>query len=69
MDYINKLSKIESQIQDLEKEIKRADEKLATQFEEISSNQQFFSEYETKKNQLVQLLEDWENTQIELESF
>lgn len=65
----NKLSKIESQIQDLEKEIKRADEKLATQFEEISSNQQFFSEYETKKNQLVQLLEDWENTQIELESF
>lgn len=65
----NKLSKIETQIQDLEKEIKKADEKLATQFEEISGNVQFFSEYESKKTKLAQLLEDWENAQIELDSF
>jgi ATP-binding cassette subfamily F protein 3 len=65
----NKLSKIETQIQDLEKEIKKADEKLATQFEEISGNAQFFSEYESKKTKLAQLLEDWENAQIELDSF
>lgn len=65
----NKLSKIETQIQDLEKEIKKADEKLATQFEEISGNAQFFSEYESKKTKLAHLLEDWENAQIELDSF
>ena len=64
----NKLSKIESQIQQLEKDIQKDDKELASNYDKLIENASFFTAYEKKKKDLDQLLEDWENVQIELES-
>ncbi|MFD2891726.1 ABC-F family ATP-binding cassette domain-containing protein [Flavobacterium chuncheonense] len=65
----NKLSKIESQIQQLEKDIQKDDKELATHYDKLIENASFFTAYEKKKRELDQLLEDWENVQMELEQF
>jgi ATP-binding cassette subfamily F protein 3 len=65
----NKLSKIESQIQQLEKDIQKDDKELATNYDKLIENASFFTAYEKKKRELDQLLEDWENVQLELEQF
>ncbi|MFK7048890.1 ABC-F family ATP-binding cassette domain-containing protein [Flavobacterium columnare] len=64
----NKLSKIESQIQELEKKIQKDDLALAENYEKLSQDTSFFTVYENKKKELEKLMEDWENVQIELES-
>lgn len=65
----NKLSKIESQIQQLEKDIQKDDKELATNYDKLIENASFFTAYEKKKKELDQLLEDWENVQLELDQF
>lgn len=62
----NKLSKIESQINQLEKEIVKDDENLAKNYEKLMEDTHFFSTYEKKKKELEQLMEEWENVQLEL---
>ena len=63
----NKLSKIESQIQQLEKGIQADDKALAANYDKHIEDATFFAAYEKKKKELEQLLEDWENVQLEIE--
>ncbi len=63
----NKLSKVESNIQQLEKQIVQEDLKLAQNYEKLMNDSSFFTAYENKKKELEQLLEDWEAIQLELE--
>lgn len=63
----NKLSKVESNIQQLEKQIVQDDLKLAQNYEKLMNDSSFFTAYENKKKELEQLLEDWEAIQLELE--
>lgn len=64
----NKLSKIESQIQQLEKEIAKDDENLANNYEKLMEDAKFFATYESKKKKLNELMEEWETVQMEIES-
>lgn len=63
----NKLSKVESNIQQLEKQIVQDDLKLAQNYEKLMNDSSFFTAYENKKKELEQLLEDWEAIHLELE--
>ena len=65
----NKRSKIETQISDLETEITKIDLALAENYDEVSSQQNFFENYKTKKAQLESLMSDWEIVEEEIEKF
>ena len=65
----NKLSNIESKINQLEKDIKNDDVALETNYTETASNPNFFDNYQNKKTQLEQLMEDWETIQEQIEHF
>ncbi len=63
----NRLSKVESQIKQLENDIQKDDKELASNYDKLIENASFFIAYEKKKKELDQLLESWENVQLELE--
>ena len=63
----NKLSKVESQIQQLEIDIQKDDKELASNYDKLIENAAFFTAYEKKKKELDQLLEEWETVQMEIE--
>ena len=65
----NKLSNTESKINQLEKEIKTIDVELETNYDKVVSDPKFFDAYQSKKDKLMQLMEDWENITLELEDF
>ncbi len=65
----NKLSNIESKINQLEKDIKNDDVSLATNYDETVSDPKFFDIYQTKKADLEKLMEDWELIQEQLDNF
>jgi ATP-binding cassette subfamily F protein 3 len=65
----NRLSKVESLIQQLEKEIQNDDKALAENFDKYSQDQKFFSTYEKKKQELQVLLQEWETIQLDLEAY
>jgi ATP-binding cassette subfamily F protein 3 len=65
----NKLSKIESNITQLEKEIKAIDVELEINYDATVSDPTFFDMYQKKKDDLQQLMEDWEHIQLEMEMF
>ena len=65
----NKRSKIETQISDLETEISKIDLALAENYDEVSSQQNFFENYKAKKAQLESLMSDWEIVEEEIEKF
>ena len=64
----NRLSKVEAKISKLEKEIAEIDVELSINYEETISKPDFFESYQKKKNDLEQLMEDWEAITEELES-
>jgi ATP-binding cassette, subfamily F, member 3 len=64
----NRLSKVESLIQQLEKDIQHDDKELASNYDKHIENASFFAAYEKKKVELEKLLEEWENIQMEMES-
>lgn len=64
----NRLSKIESQIQQLEKDIQNDDKALASNYDKHVEDAKFFAAYEKKKKELDQLLEDWETVQMEIDA-
>lgn len=64
----NKLSKIESQINQLEKDIKEIDVELSINYDEVISNPNFFDDYQAKKDNLNQLMENWESIHEELDN-
>jgi ATP-binding cassette subfamily F protein 3 len=65
----NRLSKVESQINQLEKEIKETDLSLEINYEEVSSQPNFFDNYQKKKSDLHDFMQKWENIQLEIEQF
>lgn len=64
----NKLSKIESQIQQLEKDIQHDDKLLASNYDKHIEDANFFKAYNKKKEELDKLLSDWELVQEEIEN-
>ena len=64
----NKLSNIESKINQLEKDIKADDLKLATDYDATASDSKFFDVYQAKKKSLEKLMNDWELVQFELDA-
>ena len=65
----NKLSKIETQISNLETEITKIDLELAENYDEVSSQPNFFENYKAKKATLESLMTDWELVEEEIEKF
>ena len=65
----NKRSKIETQISDLETEITKIDLAMAENYDEVSSQPNFFENYKAKKAQLESLMSDWEIVEEEIEKF
>ena len=65
----NKLSKIETDIADLEKEIEIIDLELASNYDEVSSKPNFFKNYKTKKVKVDTLMEEWEKVEEQISNF
>ena len=63
----NKISNIESKIQSLENEIKEIDVELAVNYDHVVSNPDFFDNYKSKKKNLEELMQDWEQIQEEID--
>lgn len=65
----NRLSNVESQISQLEKEIKAIDLSLEINYEEVTSQANFFDDYQKKKTDLNDFMQKWEDLQLEIEQF
>ena len=65
----NRLSNVESQINELEKEIKAIDLSLEINYEEVSSESNFFDNYQKKKSDLQGFIQQWEDIQLEIDQF
>ena len=65
----NRLSKVESQINQLEKELKEIDVELEINYEATVSDPSFFDQYQKKKDNLQELMNAWEEIQLEIEEF
>ncbi len=55
----NKLSNLETQISDLEKEIINLDALISEDFQKVNAQENFFKNYQAKKDQLDVLMENW----------
>lgn len=64
----NKLSKLESQIQSLEKDIVKDDKALESHYDKHIEDAHFFTAYKRKKAELESLMAQWEAVQMEIES-
>ena len=64
----NRLSKVESQIKQLEIDIQQDDKALASNYDKHVEDANFFMAYNKKKKELDRLLEEWEVVQGEIES-
>jgi ATP-binding cassette subfamily F protein 3 len=64
----NRLSKIESQIKQLEIDIQNDDKMVASNYDKHIENADFFIAYNKKKADLEKLLFDWEVVQEEIDS-
>ena len=64
----NKLSKVESQIKQLEIDIQKDDKLLASNYDKHIEDASFFMAYNKKKKDLDNLLEEWEAIQMEIEN-
>jgi len=65
---LNRLSKIESQIKQLEIDIQNDDKELESNYDKHAENAAFFTAYNKKKAELDKLLEDWEVVQEEIDN-
>jgi ATP-binding cassette subfamily F protein 3 len=65
----NRLSNVEAQIGELEKEIKDIDFSLEINYAEVTSQENFFDDYQKKKNTLQELMQKWEDIQVQIEAF
>jgi len=64
----NRLSKVEGQINQLEKEIKEIDIELETNYNATVAQSNFFDDYQNKKDLLQEYMVNWESIQLELET-
>ena len=65
----NKLKNTEAKINQLEKEVKANDIELETNYDKVVSDPKFFDSYQSKKDKLSQLMQDWEKITLELDDF
>jgi ATP-binding cassette subfamily F protein 3 len=65
----NKLSNTESKINQLEKEIKEIDVELAVNYDETVSKNNFYENYQAKKDRLEKLMDAWEEITLQLDKF
>ena len=65
----NKISKVETKINDLEKAIKNDDVELATNYDATVSDPTFFDRYQKRKSELEDLMNQWELLQERLGTF
>lgn len=63
----NRLSKVEANINKLEREIKEIDVEMAINYDKVIAKPNFFDSYQKKKKDLEKLMEDWEVITEELE--
>ncbi len=63
----NKISNSESKISALEREIKKLDDELESNYEETMAKPDFFVNYDSKKKQLQDALELWEELQLQID--
>ena len=65
----NKLSRIETEIADLEEDITQLDKKLsdAVEYEKLTAQPDFFASYQAKKDKLDSLMQEWESLQESIE--
>lgn len=64
----NKLSKIESQIKQLEEDLRKDDKALESNYDKHIEDASFFTAYNRKKADLEKLMEEWETVTLEIES-
>jgi ATP-binding cassette subfamily F protein 3 len=64
----NRLSKVESQIKELERNIQQDDKAFASNYDKHSEDAKFFVAYNQKKSDLDKLLEEWEVVQEEIDA-
>ena len=64
----NRLSKVESQIKQLEIDIQQDDKALASNYDKHVEDANFFMAYNKKKKELDRLLEEWELDQEEIDN-
>ena len=64
----NQLSKIETQIDGLEKDILEMDAKLAKDYEKTASEINFFEVYQSKKKKIEELMEEWTEVEEKVEN-
>jgi ATP-binding cassette subfamily F protein 3 len=64
----NRLSKVEKLIASLEKEIMDFDALIFENSEEVTSNPDFFTNYQAKKDELDELMDEWSNLTEEIEN-
>ncbi|MDD7885499.1 ABC-F family ATP-binding cassette domain-containing protein [Flavivirga sp. 57AJ16] len=65
----NRLSNVEAQINQLERDIKAIDLELETNYEAVTSKPNFFDNYQKMKTDLQDSMEKWEGIQLEIEQF
>ncbi|AVR44423.1 glycosyl transferase family 2 [Christiangramia fulva] len=63
----NRLSKTEAKITKLEKELKAKDKELAQNYQAVATKPDFLSNYNKTKKKLENLMEEWEELQLQLE--
>jgi ATP-binding cassette, subfamily F, member 3 len=64
----NRLSKVESQIKQLENDIQQDDKALASNYDKHIEDANFFMAYNKKKTELDKLLSEWETVQEEIDN-
>ncbi|PCE65834.1 ABC-F family ATP-binding cassette domain-containing protein [Sediminicola luteus] len=64
----NKLAGVEKKINILENEISKLDKRLAEEYDSLINNPDFFPDYQAKKDSLNDLMEQWEEISLEMES-
>jgi ATP-binding cassette subfamily F protein 3 len=65
----NRLSNVEAQISQLERELKDIDFSLEINYAEVTSRVNFFDDYQKKKDNLQELMQKWEDIQMQIEEF
>jgi ATP-binding cassette subfamily F protein 3 len=67
----NKLSNIENEISGLEEQIRMVDQELAieSKYEKITSQPDFFKNYQNKKSKIDHLMKEWEKLHESIEKF
>jgi len=65
----NRLSNVEAQINQLERDIKKIDLELTINYEEVTSKPNFFDKYQKMKSDLQDFMDKWEEIQMEIDAF